>query len=159
MLDMLPGGIEVEHKAVAFDTMKALARRLLAAGACPATVTPVMLLWIRGVRFMYSVDSYLPPGTKPRWRTLFQAARRGCPGCRSCFGSWGTTTSRFSPVPAGQAEATVDYHNGLLVTIVNGRVSCQEPAGPVIRRSQDTAASQRCGVYERYWEDWALTSR
>ncbi len=34
------------------------------------TVTPVMLLlWIRrGGGLLYSVDPYLPPGTKPRWR-------------------------------------------------------------------------------------------
>ena len=41
-------------------------------------MTPALLwLWIRGVRFMYSVDPHLPPGTKPRWRDYFDAARRG----------------------------------------------------------------------------------
>jgi uncharacterized protein len=42
-----------------------------------AVAPAMLLLWIRGVRFMYSVDPYLPPGTKPRWRDYFKAARRG----------------------------------------------------------------------------------
>lgn len=104
MLDMLRwhGAEEVEHKAVAFDTMKHLRAGYWRQVRAQLTVTPVMLLlWIRGVRFMYSVDPYLPPGTKPRWRDYFKAARRGLvPGCRGCFGSWGTTTSRVFTRPS-----------------------------------------------------------
>lgn len=80
MLDMLRwhGAEEVEHKAVAFDTMKHLRAGYWRQVRAQLVVTPAMLwLWIRGVRFMYSVDPKLPPGTKPRWRDYFRAARRG----------------------------------------------------------------------------------
>jgi predicted metal-dependent hydrolase len=80
MLDMLRwhGAEEVEHKAVAFDTMKHLRGGYWRQVRTQLAVAPVMLLlWIRGVRFMYSVDPYLPPGTKPRWRDYLNAARRG----------------------------------------------------------------------------------
>jgi predicted metal-dependent hydrolase len=80
MLDMLRwhGAEEVEHKAVAFDTMKHLRAGYWRQVRAQLVVTPAMLwLWIRGVRFMYSVDPQLPPGTKPRWRDYFRAARRG----------------------------------------------------------------------------------
>jgi predicted metal-dependent hydrolase len=80
MLDMLRwhGAEEVEHKAVAFDTMKHLRGGYWRQVRTQLAVSPAMLLlWIRGVRFMYSVDPYLPPGTKPRWRDYVKAARRG----------------------------------------------------------------------------------
>jgi len=80
MLDMLRwhGAEEVEHKAVAFDTMKHLRAGYWRQVRAQLVVTPAMLwLWIRGVRFMYSVDPQLPPGIKPRWRDYFHAARRG----------------------------------------------------------------------------------
>jgi uncharacterized protein len=80
MLDMLRwhGAEEVEHKAVAFDTMTHLRAGYWRQVRAQLVVTPAMLwLWIRGVRFMYSVDPQLPPGTKPRWRDYFRAARRG----------------------------------------------------------------------------------
>lgn len=80
MLDLLRwhGAEEVEHKAVAFDTMKHLRAGYWRRVRTQLVVTPVLLLlWIRGVRFMYSVDPYLPPGTKPGWRDYFKVARRG----------------------------------------------------------------------------------
>jgi hypothetical protein len=80
MLDMLRwhGAEEVEHKAVAFDTMKHLRAGYWRQVRAQLVVTPAILwLWIRGVRFMYSVDPQLPPGAKPRWRDYFHAARRG----------------------------------------------------------------------------------
>jgi predicted metal-dependent hydrolase len=80
MLDMLRwhGAEEVEHKAVAFDTMKHLRAGYWRQVRAQLVVTPAMLwLWIRGVRFMYSVDPQLPPGIKPRWRDYFHAARLG----------------------------------------------------------------------------------
>lgn len=80
MLDMLRwhGAEEVEHKAVAFDTMKHLRAGYRRQVRAQLVVTPAMLwLWIRGVRFMYSVDPQLPPGIKPHWRDYFHAARRG----------------------------------------------------------------------------------
>ncbi len=80
MLDMLRwhGAEEVEHKAVAFDTMKHLRAGYLRRVRAQQVVTPgMLLLWIRGVRFLYSVDPYLPPGSKPRWRDYFRAARLG----------------------------------------------------------------------------------
>jgi uncharacterized protein len=79
MLDLLRwhGAEEVEHKAVAFDTMKHLRAGYWRQVRTQLLVTPAMLwLFIRGVRFMYSVDPHLPPGTKPRWRDYFDAARR-----------------------------------------------------------------------------------
>jgi predicted metal-dependent hydrolase len=80
MLDLLRwhGAEEVEHKAVAFDTMKHLRAGYWRQVRTQLLVTPAMLwLFVRGVRFMYSVDPHLPPGTKPRWRDYFHAARRG----------------------------------------------------------------------------------
>lgn len=113
MLDMLRwhGAEEVEHKAVAFDTMKHLRAGYWRQVRAQLTVTPVMLLlWIRGVRFMYSVDPYLPPGTKPRWRDYFKAARRGLrPAAAAASGRGALLQAGFSPVPAGRAGAAVDY--------------------------------------------------
>ncbi|OHV06070.1 metal-dependent hydrolase [Mycobacterium talmoniae] len=79
MMDMLRwhGAEEVEHKAVAFDVMKHLKAGYWRQVRTQLIVTPLMLwLWVRGLRFMYSVDPELPPGTKPRWRDWFIAARR-----------------------------------------------------------------------------------
>lgn len=80
MLDMLRwhGAEEVEHKAVAFDVMKHLKAGYLRQVRTQLLVTPLMLLlWVRGLRFMYSVDPELPAGTAPRWRDWFASARRG----------------------------------------------------------------------------------
>jgi uncharacterized protein len=80
MLDMLRwhGAEEVEHKAVAFDTMKHLRAGYWRQVRAQLIVTPAMLLlWVRGVRYLYSVDPHLPPGSKARWREYFKAARRG----------------------------------------------------------------------------------
>ena len=80
MLDMLRwhGAEEVEHKAVAFDVMKHLRASYWRQVRTQLIVTPMMLLmWVRGVRFMYSVDPQLSPGAKPRWWDYFMAARRG----------------------------------------------------------------------------------
>lgn len=80
MLDMLRwhGAEEVEHKAVAFDTMKHLRAGYWRQARTQLLVTPALVyLWVRGVRFLYSVDPHLPPGAKPRWRDYFNAARRG----------------------------------------------------------------------------------
>lgn len=80
LLDMLRwhGAEEVEHKAVAFDVMKHLRAGYLRQVRTQLIVTPLMLLlWIRGLRFMYKVDPELPASVKPRWRDWFIAARRG----------------------------------------------------------------------------------
>ncbi|KLO30105.1 metal-dependent hydrolase [Mycolicibacter heraklionensis] len=80
MLDMLRwhGAEEVEHKAVAFDVMKHLKAGFFRQVRTQLAVTPLMLLlWVRGLRFMYKVDPQLSAGTKPRWRDWFIAARRG----------------------------------------------------------------------------------
>ncbi|HLR99576.1 MAG TPA: metal-dependent hydrolase [Mycolicibacillus parakoreensis] len=80
MLDMLRwhGAEEVEHKAVAFDVMKHLRAGFPRQVRTQLLVTPlILLLWVRGLRFMYSVDPQLAPGTRPRWRDWFTSARRG----------------------------------------------------------------------------------
>ena len=80
MLDMLRwhGAEEVEHKAVAFDVMKHLRAGYWRQVRTQLVVTPMMLLmWVRGVRFMYSVDRQLTPGAKSALAGLLHAARRG----------------------------------------------------------------------------------
>jgi predicted metal-dependent hydrolase len=114
MLDMLRwhGAEEVEHKAVAFDTMKHLRAGYWRQARAQMAVTPVLLLlWIRGVRFMYSVDPYLQGGTKPRWRDFLRAARRGLvPGplrLTRVVGSY--YRPGFHPSELGGLERAVDY--------------------------------------------------
>jgi uncharacterized protein len=75
-------------------------------------VTPMMLLmWVRGVRFMYSVDRHVPPGAKPRWRDYFAAARRGLmPGPVRFIRVIGAYyLPRFHPSQLGGVEKAVDY--------------------------------------------------
>jgi predicted metal-dependent hydrolase len=114
MLDMLRwhGAEEVEHKAVAFDTMKHLQAGYWRQARAQLAVAPVMLLlWIRGVRFLYSVDPYLPPGTKPRWRDYFSAARRGLVPGPLPLGRAVANYYRpgFHPSQLGGLERAVDY--------------------------------------------------
>jgi uncharacterized protein len=114
MLDMLRwhGAEEVEHKAVAFDTMKHLQAGYWRQVRAQLVVSPAMLLlWIRGVRFLYSVDPYLPPGTKPRWRDYFKAARRGLlPGpLRFVRAVANYYRPRFHPSQLGGVGLAVDY--------------------------------------------------
>ncbi|OBK21109.1 metal-dependent hydrolase [Mycobacterium asiaticum] len=114
MLDMLRwhGAEEVEHKAVAFDTMKHLRAGYWRQVRAQLAVTPVLtLLWIRGVRFMFSVDPCVPPGTKARWRDFFRAARRGLvPGPRRLIGVVGSYyRPGFHPSELGGLERAVEY--------------------------------------------------
>lgn len=114
MLDLLRwhGAEEVEHKAVAFDLMKHLRAGYLRQVRTQLVVTPMMLLmWIRGVRFMYSIDPHLPPGTTPRWRDYFRAARRGLmPGLLRFVRVIGAYYQpRFHPSQLGGVEKAVDY--------------------------------------------------
>ncbi|OBH18703.1 metal-dependent hydrolase [Mycolicibacter terrae] len=114
MLDMLRwhGAEEVEHKAVAFDVMKHLRAGYLRQVRTQLAVTPLMLLlWVRGLRFMYKVDPQLPPGTKPRWRDWFAVARRGLvpapfeflPAIASYY------RPGFHPAQLGGVEKAVNY--------------------------------------------------
>ncbi len=114
MLDMLRwhGAEEVEHKAVAFDVMKHLKAGYWRQLRTQLVVSPMMLLmWIRGVRFMYSVDRDLPPGAKPRWRDYFTAARRGLvPGPLRFVRAIGVYyLPGFHPSQLGGVERAVDY--------------------------------------------------
>ncbi|OBI60134.1 metal-dependent hydrolase [Mycobacterium sp. E796] len=114
MLDMLRwhGAEEVEHKAVAFDTMKHLRAGYLRRVRAQLVVTPAMLLfWVRGVRFLYSVDPHLPPGTKPHWWEYIRAARRGLvPGpLRFVRVVADYYRPGFHPSQLGGLEAAVDY--------------------------------------------------
>jgi hypothetical protein len=114
MLDLIRwhGAEEVEHKAVAFDTMKHLRAGYWRQVRTQLLVTPALLwLFIRGVRFMYSVDPNLPPGTKPRWRDYFDAARRKLvPGpfqfLRVILAYY---TPSFHPSQLGGVGRAVDY--------------------------------------------------
>ncbi|CDO87970.1 metal-dependent hydrolase [Mycobacterium triplex] len=114
MLDMLRwhGAEEVEHKAVAFDTMKHLRAGYWRRVRAQLVVSPAMLLlWIRGVRYLYSVDPLLPPGTKPRWRDYVKAARRGLlPGpLRFLRGIADYYRPGFHPSQLGGLGRAVDY--------------------------------------------------
>jgi uncharacterized protein len=114
MLDMLRwhGAEEVEHKAVAFDTMKHLRAGYWRRVRTQLVVSPAMLLlWIRGVRYLYSVDPHLPPGTRPRWRDYFKAARRGLlPGpLRFVRGVADYYRPGFHPSQLGGLGLAVDY--------------------------------------------------
>ncbi|MGH3541391.1 MAG: metal-dependent hydrolase [Mycobacterium sp.] len=114
MLDMLRwhGAEEVEHKAVAFDVMKHLRAGYWRQVRTQLVVSPTMLLmWVRGVRFMYSVDPHLTPGTKPRWRDYFDAARRGLvPGPLRFVRAIGAYYKpSFHPSQLGGVERAVDY--------------------------------------------------
>ncbi len=114
MLDMLRwhGAEEVEHKAVAFDVMKHLRAGYWRQLRTQLVVSPMMLLmWIRGVRFMYSVDRDLPPGARPRWRDYFNAARRGLvPGPLRFVRAIGAYYwPGFHPSQLGGVERAVDY--------------------------------------------------
>ncbi len=114
MLDMLRwhGAEEVEHKAVAFDVMKHLRAGFFRQVRTQLAVTPLMLLlWVRGLRFMYKVDPQLPSGTMPRWRDWFIAARRGLvpspfeflPAIASYY------RPGFHPAQLGGVEKAVNY--------------------------------------------------
>jgi predicted metal-dependent hydrolase len=114
MLDMLRwhGAEEVEHKAVAFDTMKHLRAGYLRRVRAQLVVTPAMLLfWVRGVRFLYSVDPQLRPGTKPHWWEYLRAARRGLvPGpLRFVRVVADYYRPGFHPSQLGGLELAVDY--------------------------------------------------
>ncbi|ORB86458.1 metal-dependent hydrolase [Mycobacterium kansasii] len=114
MLDMLRwhGAEEVEHKSVAFDTMKHLRAGYWRQVRAQLAVTPVLLLlWIRGVQFMYSVDPHVPPGVKPRWRDYVDAARRGLlPGPWRLLRVVGHYyRPGFHPSQLGGLDKAVDY--------------------------------------------------
>lgn len=114
MLDMLRwhGAEEVEHKSVAFDTMKHLQAGYWRRVRAQLVVSPAMLLlWIRGVRYLYSVDPQLPPGAKARWRDYFNAARRGLlPGpLRFVRGIADYYRPGFHPSQLGGLGLAVDY--------------------------------------------------
>jgi uncharacterized protein len=114
MLDMLRwhGAEEVEHKAVAFDTMKHLRAGYWRRVRAQLVVSPAMLLlWIRGVRYLYSVDPQLAPGTKARWRDYLTAARRGLlPGpMRFIRGIADYYWPGFHPSQLGGVGLAVDY--------------------------------------------------
>jgi predicted metal-dependent hydrolase len=114
MMDMLRwhGAEEVEHKAVAFDVMKHLRAGYLRQVRTQLVVTPMLLwLWVRGVRYMYSVDPELVPGTKPRWRDWFDATRRGLvPGPLAFIRVIAPYYRRsFHPSQLGGVERAVNY--------------------------------------------------
>ena len=103
---------ELEHKAVAFDTMEHLQAGYFRRARTQLFVGPVLLLlWIRGVRFMYSIDPQIPAGAKPRWRDYLRAARRGLvPGPFRLIRVVGSYyRPGFHPSELGGLEKAVDY--------------------------------------------------
>jgi predicted metal-dependent hydrolase len=80
MLDLLRwhGAEEVEHRAVAYDPLRHLDRGYVRRirTMVVATTTPARL-WIRGTRYLASVDPGRVPGTKASRRGVLRAARRG----------------------------------------------------------------------------------
>ena len=105
MLDLMRwhGAEEVEHKAVAFDTMKHLRAGYWRQVRTQLLVTPAMLwLFIRGVRFMYSVDPQPPAGDQTALARLLPrgAPRFGARAIRVPAGSSAPTTSRVSIRPS-----------------------------------------------------------
>jgi hypothetical protein len=97
---------------VAFDTMKHLRAGYWRQVRAQLVVSPAMLLlWIRGVRYLYSVDPLLSPGTKPRWRDYVKAARRGLlPGpLRFLRGIADYYRPGFHPSQLGGLGLAVDY--------------------------------------------------
>ncbi|MDT0305879.1 metal-dependent hydrolase [Streptomyces sp. DSM 44917] len=80
MLDLLRwhGAEEVEHRSVAFDLLRHLDPRYLRRVRPMLTAGPVMLLlWVRGTRFLMANDPELPGRARPTWRGYLDAARRG----------------------------------------------------------------------------------
>ncbi|GGQ58377.1 metal-dependent hydrolase [Streptomyces flaveolus] len=80
MLDLLRwhGAEEVEHRAVAYDLLRHLdrgyARRVR---TMVVATTTLAQLWVRGTRYLTSVDPERAPGAKATWRGASKAARRG----------------------------------------------------------------------------------
>ena len=110
MLDMLRwhGAEEVEHKAVAFDVMKHLQAGYWRQVRTQLVVSPMMLLmWVRGVRFMYSVDRDVPPGAKPRWRDYLErgATRPGARAATVRAGHRRVLPAAVPPVATGRCRA------------------------------------------------------
>ena len=114
MMDLLRwhGAEEVEHKAVAFDLLRHLNGGYLRRVRTQLAVTPLMLLmWVRGLLFMYSVDPELPAGTRPRLRDWLAASRRGLVPSASHFIAAITAYYRpgFHPSQLGGVQRAVDY--------------------------------------------------
>ena len=92
MLDMLRwhGAEEVEHKAVAFDVMKHLRAGYWRQVRTQLVVTPMMLLmWVRGVWFMFSVTRTCRRGPNRAGGTT--SRRRGGAWCQGRCGSCGSS--------------------------------------------------------------------
>lgn len=105
MLDMLRwhGAEEVEHKAVAFDTMKHLRAGYWRQVRAQLTVTPVMLLlWSAVHVFGGSVPA---TGDKAALAGLFQGRTPwfGARAAAAASGRGALLQAGFSPVPAGRA--------------------------------------------------------
>ncbi|MCD0450036.1 metal-dependent hydrolase [Actinocorallia sp. API 0066] len=80
MLDLLRwhGAEEVEHRSVAFNLYQHVDGRYLRRIQAMAMVAPMMfVLWRRGVRFMYAVDTELAGHRPPRVRDVRGTAARG----------------------------------------------------------------------------------
>jgi predicted metal-dependent hydrolase len=78
MLDLLRwhGAEEVEHRSVAFDMFQHVSGSYVRRVIAMMQVAPVLvLLWIRGTRFLIAHDPNHPP--KGRWRDFFRAGRAG----------------------------------------------------------------------------------
>ncbi|WP_448318434.1 metal-dependent hydrolase [Streptomyces sp. CO7] len=114
MLDLLRwhGAEEVEHRAVAYDLLRHLDPGYLRRVRTMAIATTVLVqLWVRGARYLMSVDAELAPGTKARWRDVPRTTRRGLmPSTAKLFVSVARYFSpRYHPSQEGSTPQAVAY--------------------------------------------------
>ena len=79
MLDLIRwhAAEEIEHRAIAFDAARALGIGWLRRQLAYALVAPIFwYVWIAGTRFLARADPS-PERTRPSWRRLYIATRRG----------------------------------------------------------------------------------
>ncbi|MEU2879632.1 MULTISPECIES: metal-dependent hydrolase [unclassified Streptomyces] len=114
MLDLLRwhGAEEVEHRSVAYDLLCHLdpsylrrARTMLLAASA------LTHLWVRGTRFLLSVDPELGGSVRPAWREAYRASRRGLlpsPG-RALRSASRYFSRHYHPTQEGSTRQAIAY--------------------------------------------------
>nr|WP_232664598.1 metal-dependent hydrolase [Pseudonocardia sp. TRM90224] len=111
MLDLLRwhGAEEVEHRAVAHDLYMHLDGRYLHRVRSLVLIAPILIrLWARGTAFLLSRD---PQPSRPRWRDLRRAQRRGlAPGTFATVRALlAYLRPGYHPSQYGSTDAAVTY--------------------------------------------------